>query len=402
MMATMEHPLPGPLAGIRVLDLSRVLAGPWCSQTLADLGADVIKVERPGAGDDTRAWGPPYMKDAAGADTPESAYFLSCNRGKRSVTLDLSTADGQDAVKRLACESDILLENYKVGQLARYGLDPASLAQLNPRLIYCSITGFGQTGPWAHRPGYDFVIQGLSGFMSVTGEREGSPGAGPQKAGVAVSDLFSGMYACVAILAALQQRHTSGRGQHIDIALLDVMVAAMANMNTNYLASGVAPVRQGNAHQNVVPYQTFACADGHMIVAIGNDSQLRSFCAAAGLPPLADDPRFETNALRIRHRDTLIPLIETAMRGRTKAAWSELLEKAGVPHGPINRLDEVFQNPQVQARGLRIDLPHAIGAGTVAKLVGSPIRMSAATVGSRRAPPVLGQHNAEILGDDPA
>ena len=402
MMATMEHSLPGPLAGIRVLDLSRVLAGPWCSQTLADLGADVIKVERPGVGDDTRAWGPPYMKDAAGVDTTESAYFLSCNRGKRSITLDLSTADGQDAVKRLACKSDILLENYKVGQLARYGLDPASLAQLNPRLIYCSITGFGQTGPWAHRPGYDFVIQGLSGFMSVTGEREGAPGAGPQKAGVAVSDLFSGMYACVAILAALQQRHTSGRGQHIDIALLDVMVAAMANMNTNYLASGVAPVRQGNAHQNVVPYQTFACADGHMIVAIGNDSQLRSFCAAAGLPSLADDPRFETNALRIRHRDTLIPLIETAMRGRTKAAWSELLEKAGVPHGPINRLDEVFQNPQVRARGLRIDLPHDIGAGTMAKLVGSPIRMSAATVGSSRPPPQLGQHNAEILGDDPA
>jgi len=401
MMTAMEHPPPGPLAGIRVLDLSRVLAGPWCSQTLADLGADVIKVERPGAGDDTRAWGPPYMKDGSGADTTESAYFLSCNRGKRSITLDLSTADGQAAVKRLACESDILLENYKVGQLARYGLDPASLVQLNPRLIYCSITGFGQTGPWAHRPGYDFVIQGLSGFMSVTGERDGAPGAGPQKAGVAVSDLFSGMYACVAVLAALQQRHTSGRGQHIDIALLDVMVASMANMNTNYLASGTAPVRQGNAHQNVVPYQTFACADGHMIVAIGNDSQLRSFCAAAGLPSLADDPRFKTNALRIRHRDVLIPLIEAAMGGRTKAAWSELLEKAGVPHGPINRLDEVFQNPQVQARGLRIDLPHAIGAGTVAKLVGSPIRMSAATVGSDRPPPLLGQHNAEILDDDP-
>ena len=401
MMATMAHQPTGPLAGIRVLDLSRVLAGPWCSQTLADLGADVIKVERPGTGDDTRAWGPPYMKDGAGADTTESAYFLSCNRGKRSITLDLSTAEGQAAVKRLASESDVLLENYKVGQLARYGLDPTSLAQLNPRLIYCSITGFGQTGPWAHRPGYDFVIQGLSGFMSVTGERDGEPGAGPQKAGVAISDLFSGMYACVAILAALQQRHVSGRGQHIDIALLDVMVAALANMNTNYLASGVAPVRQGNAHQNVVPYQTFACADGHMIVAIGNDSQLRSFCTAAGLPSLADDPRFKTNALRIRHRETLIPIIEAAMRGRTKAAWSELLETAGVPHGPINRLDEVFENPQVQARGLRIDLPHASGAGAVAKLVGSPVRMSAATVGSARAPPLLGQHNAEILGGEP-
>ena len=401
MISPMPHQLPGPLAGIRVLDLSRVLAGPWCSQTLADLGADVIKVERPGAGDDTRAWGPPYMKDGNGADTTESAYFLSCNRGKRSITVDLSTVEGQAVVKRLACESDVLLENYKVGQLARYGLDPANLAHLNPRLVYCSITGFGQTGPWAHRPGYDFVVQGLSGFMSVTGERDGAPGAGPQKAGVAVSDLFSGMYACVAVLAALQQRHVSGLGQHIDIALLDVMVAAMANMNTNYLASGIAPVRQGNAHQNVVPYQTFACADGHMIVAIGNDSQLRNFCAAAELPPLADDPRFKTNDLRIRHRDALIPLIEAAMRGRTKAAWGELLEKAGVPHGPINRLDEVFDNPQVQARGLRLDLPHAYGAGAVAKLVGSPIRMSAATVGSNRPPPLLGQHNAEILGGEP-
>jgi formyl-CoA transferase len=386
----------GALSGIRVLDLSRVLAGPWCGQNLADLGADVIKVERPDVGDDTRSWGPPYLKDANGDDTTEAAYYLSANRGKKSVTIDITTPEGQAQVQRLAAESDIVLENYKVGQLARYGLDYPSLEAINPRLIYCSITGFGQTGPWAHRPGYDFIIQGLSGFMSVTGERDGMPGAGPQKAGIAVSDLFTGMYATVAVLAALHHRDVSGHGQYIDIALLDCMVSTMANMNTNYLCSGVAPVRYGNAHQNVVPYQTFECADGHIIIAIGNDNQLRKFSEAAGIASLADDERFKSNSLRIKNRAVLIPMMEAVTKTRTKMAWSELLEKAGVPYGPINRLDEVYANPQVQARGLRIDLPHPTGG--VAKLVGNPIRLSRTPVRYRSAPPLLGQHNEEILG----
>ena len=385
----------GALSHIRVLDLSRVLAGPWCTQNLADLGAEVIKVEKPGSGDDTRAWGPPYLQDAAGNDTGESAYYLSCNRGKKSLALDIAQPAGQRIARELARHSDILVENYKVGGLAKYGLDWASLHEINPRLIYCSITGFGQDGPYAARPGYDFIVQGMGGLMSVTGERDDAPGGGPQKVGVAVADLFTGMYATVAVLAALTFRERTGQGQHVDLSLLDAQVAMLANQNMNFLTTGEAPERRGNAHPNIVPYQTFATADGHVILAVGNDGQFRRFCELAGCAGLADDERFASNRARVAHREALIPLLEPAMRQRTTHAWVDVLEAAGVPCGPINRLGEVFDDPQVRHRGLRIELPHP-SAGSV-PLVANPIRLSASPLAYSMPPPLLGQHTEEIL-----
>ena len=386
---------PSALHGLRVLDLTRVLAGPWCTQLLADLGADVVKVERPGSGDDTRGWGPPFLRDAQGHDTSEAAYYLAANRGKRSVAIDIAHADGQALVRRLAERADVLVENYKVGQLAKYGLDYATLSAANPRLVYCSITGFGQTGPYKDRAGYDFITQGMGGFMSITGERDDLPGGGPQKAGVAVSDLMTGMYATVAILAAIEHRHSSGRGQAIDMALMDTVVAMLANLNTNYLTTGVAPGRAGNAHQNIVPYQVFAAADGHVIVAVGNDAQYVKFCEVAGRPDLASDARFAKNAGRVRHRAVLVPLLEEVVRGKPVRFWAEGLEAAGVPCGPINSIAQAFADPQVQSRGMRIELPHP-RAGQV-PLVASPIKMSATPPRFERAPPLLGQHTDEIL-----
>ncbi|AOL03632.1 CoA-transferase [Burkholderia contaminans FFH2055] len=387
----------GALSHIRVLDLTRVLAGPWCAQTLADFGADVIKVERPGAGDDTRHWGPPYLKDADGADTAEAAYYLAANRNKRSVTVDIATPEGQQIVRELAAQSDVVLENYKVGQLKKYGLDYDSLRAVKPDLVYCSVTGFGQTGPYAHRAGYDFIIQGIGGFMSITGERDGEPGGGPQKAGVAIADLATGLYSTIAVLAALAHRDRTGEGQYIDMALLDVQVALLANMNTNFLASGKPPVRWGNAHPNIVPYQTFQTRDGWIIVAVGNDGQFRKFVEAGGRPELADDERFATNPSRVRHRDTLVPILAEMVKARDKADWIGALEAAGVPCGPINDLDEVFDNEQVVARGMQVSLPHPCGAD--AKLVRNPIRMSATPPEARTAPPLLGAQTDDVLRD---
>ena len=383
------------LGHLRVLDLTRVLAGPWCTQLLADLGADVIKVERPGSGDDTRAWGPPYLKDAQGRDTTEAAYYLSANRGKRSVTVDIGKPQGQQLVRRLAAASDVVIENYKVGQLAKYGLDYARLATDNPRLIYCSITGFGQDGPYKDRAGYDFIIQAMGGFMSITGERDDLPGGGPQKAGVAVSDLMTGMYATVAILAAVAQRERTGAGQYIDMALFDTVIAMLANMNMNFLTTGKAPGRAGNAHQNIVPYQVFAAADGHVVIAVGNDSQYAKFCEIAGRPDLAADPRFSSNAERVRNRALLVPLLEAIVRDQPAAFWTGKLEAAGVPCGPINSIAQALADPQAVARGLRIELPHPT-AGTV-PLVGMPIRMSASSPSYERPPPLLGEHTDEVL-----
>ncbi|ABK08160.1 MULTISPECIES: CaiB/BaiF CoA transferase family protein [Burkholderia cepacia complex] len=387
----------GALSHIRVLDLTRVLAGPWCAQTLADFGADVIKVERPGAGDDTRHWGPPYLKDADGADTAEAAYYLAANRNKRSVTIDIATPEGQQIVRELAAQSDVVLENYKVGQLKKYGLDYDSLRAVKPDLVYCSVTGFGQTGPYAHRAGYDFIVQGIGGFMSITGERDGEPGGGPQKAGVAIADLATGLYSTIAVLAALAHRDRTGEGQYIDMALLDVQVALLANMNTNFLASGKPPVRWGNAHPNIVPYQTFQTRDGWIIVAVGNDGQFRKFVEAGGRPELADDERFATNPSRVRHRDTLVPILAEMVKARGKADWIGALEAAGVPCGPINDLDEVFDNEQVVARGMQVSLPHPCGADV--KLVRNPIRMSATPPDARTAPPLLGAQTEDVLRD---
>ena len=384
-----------PLSGIRVLDLTRVLAGPWCTQNLADLGAEVIKIERPGGGDDTRTWGPPYLRDEAGNDTSEAAYYLSCNRNKQSVTLDIATQEGADAVRELAKVCDIFVENFKVGGLKRYGLDYATLREINPKLIYCSVTGFGQDGPYASRPGYDFMIQGMGGLMSITGERDGEPGAGPQKAGVAVTDLFTGMYATVGILAALQERHRSGLGQHVDLALLDCHVAMLANQNLNYMTSGVVPQRAGNAHQNVVPYQVFASNDGHLIVAVGNDSQYRAYCNAIGHPELGTDPRYVTNRLRVENRVELISTLTPIMAAGKRDDWLAKLEAAGVPCGPINSIDQVFADPHVKERGIWRTLPHPV-AGT-APTTANPIRLSETPVEYRSAPPLLGQHTHEVL-----
>lgn len=387
--------MSGALSHIRVLDLSRVLAGPWAGQIFGDLGAEVIKVERPGSGDDTRHWGPPYIKDAEGNDSREAAYFQSANRNKQSLTLDFTQPDGQRLVRELVAQCDVLLENFKVGGLAAYGLDYESLRAINPRLIYCSITGFGQSGPYAKRAGYDFMIQGLGGLMSLTGRPEGEEGAGPMKVGVALTDILTGLYATVGVLAALNQREQSGVGQHIDVALLDVQVACLANQAMNYLATGVSPKRLGNAHPNIVPYQDFPSADGNFILAVGNDGQFRKFCEVAGIANLADDPRFVTNKARVAHRAELLPLLRQATVFKTTAQWIEQLEKAGVPCGPINDLQQVFADPQVQARGLRLDLPNALGSST--PQVASPLRLSATPVAYRSAPPLLGQHTDSLL-----
>ncbi len=385
----------GPLNHLRILDLSRILAGPWCGQNLADLGADVIKVERPGSGDDTREWGPPYLKDSSGQNTTEAAYYLAINRNKRSITLDISTPEGQEVVRKLIINTDVVIENYKVGQLKKYGLDYDSLKLIKPDLVYCSITGFGQNGPYSKRAGYDFIVQGMGGFMSVTGEKDDLPGGGPQKAGVAIADIFSGMYATTAILAAIAHRDKTGEGQCIDIALLDVQVAIMANMASNYLATGVAPKRWGNAHPNIVPYQTFQTADSWMIVAAGNDSQYRKFVEAGGMPELATDPRFLSNPDRVKNRDTLVPLLTEMTRKKSKNEWISLLEGVGVPCGPINTLDEVFENEQVISRGMKQTVDHPL-AGKV-DLVRNPILMSKTPLEIRSAPPTLGQHTKEIL-----
>ena len=396
------HPTPSPaaLAGVRVLDLSRVLAGPWCTQTLADLGAEVVKVERPPApghpgGDDTRAWGPPYLKDAQGQDTSEAAYYLGANRNKRSVTIDLARPEGQALVRQLAARSDVLVENFKVGDMARYGLDAQALCAANPRLVYCSITGFGQTGPYRERAGYDYAVQGLGGLMSVTGERDDLPGGGPQKVGVAVADLFTGMYATVAILAALRHRDATGQGQVVDMALLDTQVAMLANLGANYLATGQAPRRAGNAHQNIVPYQVFEVADGHLILAVGNDAQFARFCGVAGCAELARDPRFSSNRLRVKHRAELVPLLAARLRLRNRADWLAALEAATVPCGPINDLDQVFADPQVQARGMQQAVEHPLSDRL--SLVASPMKLSATPVQLYRPPPLLGQHTDEVL-----
>ena len=386
-----------PLSGLRVLDLSRVLAGPWASQILGDLGAEVIKIERPDGGDDTRAWGPPFLRDRATGADGDAAYYLCANRNKKSVTVDFTTPEGRAIVERLAERSDIVLENFKVGGLAPYGLDYASLQKINPRLIYCSITGFGQTGPYAARPGYDFLIQAMGGLMSVTGRPDGEPGAGPQKAGVALTDILTGLYAVIGILAALSHRERSGEGQYIDVALLDVQVAVLANQAMNYLVGGLAPQRLGNAHPNIVPYQDFPTADGHMVVAVGNDAQFARLCTAADLLGVAEDPRYATNQARVANRHALIALLSAATARHTTADWIARLERAGVPCGPINTLDAVFADPQVQARKLRVDLPHA-AAGTVPQ-VASPLRLSKTPVSYAAAPPLLGQQTRAVLDE---
>ncbi|MDY0107711.1 MAG: CaiB/BaiF CoA-transferase family protein [Giesbergeria sp.] len=386
---------PGALQHVKVLDLSRVLAGPWAAQTLGDLGAEVIKVERPGTGDDTRAWGPPYVTDPVGQPTGESAYYMCTNRNKQSVTVDFTQPEGQEIVRQLAAQCDVLIENFKTGGLAQYGLDYASLSALNPRLVYCSVTGFGQDGPYAHRAGYDFLIQGMGGLMSITGQPDGAPGGGPMKVGVALTDILTGLYASTAILAALQARDHTGRGQHIDLALLDVGVACLANQGMNYLYGHTVPQRMGNAHPNTVPYQDFPTQDGHMILAIGNDGQFARFCQAIGQPGWAEDERFTRNAARLANRTELVARIRAVTVTRSTRDWITLLEQHAVPCGPINTVRDVFDDPQVQARGLQITMPHP-QAGAV-PLVASPIRLSDTPVTYRHTPPQLGQHTDEVL-----
>ena len=388
------------LQGIRILDLSRVLAGPWCTQTLADLGADVIKIERPGAGDDTRSWGPPFLHDNAGQETHEAAYYLGTNRNKRSVTCDISQPTGQALIRELAVHCDVFVENFKVGDMARYGLDFASLKTLNPRLVYCSVTGFGQTGPYSDRAGYDYDIQGMGGLMSITGERD-DLGGGPQKVGVAVADLMTGMYATVGILAALRHAEKTGEGQQVDMALLDTQVAMLANLGANYLVNGKVPGRVGNAHQNIVPYQVFevaAHADGtkdHLILAVGNDAQYAKFCAVAGVPELASNPSFMKNRDRVLNRAQLVPMLEAVMKTRNKADWLAALESAKVPCGAINHLGEVFNDPQIEARNMVTRWQHPLNDGL--RLVASPLKLSATPVRTDLPPPLLGQHTEEVL-----
>ena len=396
------------LDGIRILDLSRVLAGPWCTQTLADLGADVIKIERPGAGDDTRSWGPPFLQDAQGQDTHEAAYYLGTNRNKRSVTCDIAQPAGQALVRELVAHCDVFVENFKVGDMARYGLDYACLKAINPRLVYCSVTGFGQTGPYAARAGYDYAIQGMGGLMSVTGERDGlvdenghKVAGGPQKVGVAVADLMTGMYATVGILAALRHAEKTGEGQQVDMALLDTQVAMLANLGANYLVSGQTPGRAGNAHQNIVPYQVFevaAAPDGskdHLILAVGNDTQYVKFCAVANIPELGSNPLFAKNRDRVRHRGQLVPILEAVMKTRGKADWLAALEAAKVPCGAINNLAEVFADPQIQARQMVTQWQHPVQSDL--RLVASPLKLSATPVRTDLPPPLLGQHTEEVL-----
>ncbi|MFG0674633.1 CaiB/BaiF CoA transferase family protein [Delftia sp. WSY_7] len=393
----------GALGHLRVLDLSRVLAGPWCTQNLADMGADVIKIEKPGEGDDTRHWGPPFFPDAQGNPSDNAVYFAACNRNKRSVTVDMATAEGQRLIRELAMQSDVVVENFKTGGLKRYGLDYASLSALNPRLIYCSVTGFGQTGPYAPRAGYDLLVQAMSGLMSITGRADSEPGGGPLRVGVAVIDLFTGMYATTAILGALEARHRTGRGQHIDMALLDVAMAVLANQGAGFLNTGHVPGRQGNTHPSVVPYQDFPTADGRMLLAIGNDGQFARFCEAAGTD-WASDERFATNAGRVTHRDALIPLMSDLTRGRPTAEWIALLEDKAVPCGPINHIGQAFDDAQVRARGLRVEQERYPGATppageTINRVVttASPLRLSDTPTTLRHAPPALGQHTDEVL-----
>ncbi|MFZ6748135.1 CaiB/BaiF CoA transferase family protein [Undibacterium sp. Ren11W] len=383
------------LPDIKVLDLTRVLAGPWCTQILADYGATVIKIEKPGVGDDTRHWGPPYAKDADGNLSSEAAYYLSANRGKQSLTLDFSKPEGAALLRQLIQKADVVIENYKVGSLQKYGLDYDSLKILNPRLIYCSITGFGQTGPYAERAGYDFAIQGIGGLMSITGERTDLPGGGPQKVGVAVVDVMTGMYASSAILAALANRASSGLGRYIDVALLDVQVAMLANVGMNYLVSESLPKRWGNAHPNIVPYQTFATADGEIVIAIGNDSQFCNFCTALGTAEWSKDPRFCSNPARVKHREILVPMIAAQMEKWNSRSLTETLEALGVPCGPINNLAQVFADPQVQARAMRVDVPHPT-AGSVPQ-VRHPVQFSGDAIAPMQAPPLLGQHTEQVL-----
>ena len=388
------------LDGIRILDLSRVLAGPWCTQTLADLGADVIKIERPETGDDTRTWGPPFLKDAQGADTQEAAYYLGTNRNKRSVTCDISKPEGQALIRELAAHCDVFVENFKVGDMARYGLDYASLKAINPRLVYCSVTGFGQNGPYADRAGYDYAVQGMGGLMSVTGERD-DLGGGPQKVGVAVADLMTGMYATVGILAALRHAEKTGMGQQVDMALLDTQVAMLANLGANYLVSGQTPGRAGNAHQNIVPYQVFEVASApggdkdHLILAVGNDSQYVKFCKVANISELATNPLFAKNRDRVLNREQLVPILESVMKTRTKADWLNALETAKVPCGAINNLAEVFADPQIEARNMLTRWQHPVKGDL--RLVSSPLKLSVTPVRTDLPPPLLGQHTDEVL-----
>jgi len=384
-----------PLSHIRVLDLSRVLAGPWAAQSLADLGAEVIKIERPGSGDDSRSWGPPWLKDGAGGETRESAYYLSVNRGKKSVTLDISTPEGQEIAKRLAGECDVVLENFKVGTLARYGLGYEDIRRINPAVVYCSITGFGQTGPYSSRPGYDFIFQGMAGLMSITGERDDLPGGGPQKVGIAITDVLTGMYAALAITAAIAHRQAGGEGQYIDLALLDTLVAFNANQILAYWCSGQIPKRWGNAHPNIAPYEVFPTSDGHIILAVGNDAQYSSFCRVAARPELARDARFRSNPERVKNRDELVPIVREIMKTRTKQDWIKALEAANVPCGPINDMKEVFEDPQVRNRGIRVDIDHPCG---VVSTPANPIRYSGTPITYDEPPPLLGQHTREILG----
>lgn len=375
--------------------MSRILAGPWAGQTLADLGAEVIKVERCGSGDDTRSWGPPFVEDIEGNQTNESAYFLSANRGKKSLALDIATEQGQEIVRQLAAKSDILIENYKVGGLARYGLDYESLKKINPRLVYCSITGFGQTGPYASRAGYDFLIQAMGGLMSVTGEKDENPGGGPQKIGVALCDVLTGLYTNIAALSAIMERDRTGEGCHIDMALLDVTAVTMANQALNYLVTGNAPQRMGNAHPNIVPYEAFKASDQYIIVAVGNDGQFERFVGAAGMPELATDERFATNSARVANREVLIPIIQAFLAEKSAADWIDALEKVGVPCGPINDMEQVFAHPQIKERGLQMELPHPL-AGAVPQ-VANPIKYEGESLEYQNAPPTLGQHTDDVL-----
>ena len=388
------------LDGIKVLDLSRVLAGPWCTQILADLGADVVKIERPGVGDDTRTWGPPFVKDANGNDSDQASYFTACNRNKRSVTIDMATPDGQALLRQMAAQADVVVENFKTGGLKQYGLDQETLRRANPRLIYCSVTGFGNDGPYAERAGYDLMIQAMTGMMSITGRPDGEPGGGPLRVGVALTDIFTGVYASTAILAALQVRHRTGEGQHIDMALLDVGMAILANQASAFLNTGKAPARQGNTHPSLAPYQDFPTLDGAMLLAIGNNGQFARFCEAAGQPGWASDARFATNTLRVKHRGVLIPMMEELTRTRTTADWVALLEDKAVPCGPINDIAQAFDDAQVKARGLAVTLPRDAGDGIAAITgVASPLRLSATPPVLRRAPPALGQHTREVLAE---
>jgi crotonobetainyl-CoA:carnitine CoA-transferase CaiB-like acyl-CoA transferase len=392
-----EQALPALLSKIKVLDLSRVLAGPWASQILADMGADVIKVERPGRGDDTRSWGPPFLKDAAGQDTADGAYFMATNRGKRSITLDLQTAEGQALVKTLCLDADVVLENYKVGTLARLGLDYAALSRINPRLVYCSVTGFGQTGPRAAEPAYDFLIQAMGGLMSVTGERDDKPGGGPQKVGIPIVDLTTGVYAALGIVAALLRRMQTGRGEYIDVAMLDVQVGLLANQAMNFLLGNRVPRRTGTAHPNIQPQRTFSCADGDIVIVVGNDAQFATLCEVIGKPGLAQDARYATNGQRVKNQHSLDTVLEEIFAGQPRAHWLDLLKEAGVPAGSINTVPEVLDDPQVRHRGMLRHMPHPV-AGSVPQVM-NPLRFGDVQLQADRAPPLLGEHTREILSE---